>query len=229
MEVRLAESPDDFLFVAHVSRWRHYLRNPVPYIARPVAYILEHNKIPLGIFVFSIPQATDCRHWWGKKAKITKWQVQDLSRVWVSPLIQSGGYWAKPEIVPGRWVNGRYEPTILTWALSRAFKMIQKDYLRLWPPVEPEKPYHIRLIISYHDPKYHDGYIYRAMSALPMYTYKTGKPRMSSSKLFGWCWPIKQPFWNISRLNIIRQRQMRLPLCNLQKPKTKKRKRKARI
>jgi len=230
MDIRIARTDSELAFCNHVCKWRHYLGTEIPPIARPMFYILEHNGIPLGVFGFSIPQATHCGSWWGKNAPITKWQVVDMSRVWVSPLIQAGGYWAKPEIVPGRWVNGRYQPNTVTWAIGQIFKRVQEDWIAYWPPVELDKPYHILLIISYHDPKYHNGAIYRALNALPMYTHKaTGKPKTGSSKLYGYCWRLKLPRWHWWQLDHLRPRNMRLPFENLEKPINKKRKRKARV
>jgi len=229
MEIRIATTPEDLKFCHYVCRWRHYLGTAVPPIARPMFYILEHNNVPLGVFGFSIPQATHCGNWWGKNAAITKWQVVDMSRVWVSPLIQAGGYWARPDMVPGRWVDGRYQPNTVTWAIGKIFKRIQKDWVAYWPPVELAKPYHVLLIISYHDPAYHNGSIYRALNALPMYTHpSTGKPRQSSSKLYGYCWKLKRPTWDWWNLDNLRPRNMRLPFGSLGKPLNKKRVRRPR-
>lgn len=190
---------------------RHYLRQPVTVKARPMAYIIRHDDFRVGLIIISHPHAPLCRGWWGYPGLPTQWQVVDLCRIWLDPDIQRGGFWAVPGEVPGHIDRcGDFRPTVATWAIHQVLQLVQRDRVRLWPPVYPAQPYHILLAISYHDPLYHRGVIYRQAGAAAMYRDAAGQPAPGPSGKYGWCWRLAQPTWHWQELAGIRSRTMRM-------------------
>jgi hypothetical protein len=57
---------------------------------------------------------------------------------------------------------------VASWFIGQVLERIQEDWVSLWPPVYLDNPYHIRLVISYHDPAHHKGTIYKASGAEPL-------------------------------------------------------------
>lgn len=191
---------------------RHYLRQRVYNRARPMVYVVRYGQRPVGLVMVTIPHATKCRGWWGYPGLITQWQVLDMCRVWLDPAVQQGGELCLPGIVPHHFDRkGIFRPTVATWCIDQVLGRVQRDRISLWPPIYPQLPYHIRLIISYHDPQYHRGTIYRESGAIPMYTDSAGNPIPGPSGKYGWCWPLEQPDWEWSEIKIAQPRTMRLP------------------
>lgn len=189
----------------------HYLHQPVDPRARPMVYTVVWKEMRIGLVMLGIPHATKCAGWWGYPGLPTQWQVVDLCRIWLSPAIQAGGEWCTPEHVPGYHDRrGTWRPTVATWAIAQVLERVQADRVRLWPPVYPAQPYHIELAISYHDPQYHRGTIYRESHATPMYTDTAGQPVPGSSGKYGWCWRLPRPDWQWSDLDDIRPRTLRM-------------------
>jgi hypothetical protein len=200
----------DLAWAQQVVLEQHYLHQYVDPRARPMVYVLQRDGIPCGLVMLGIPHATRCAGWWGYPSLPTQWQVVDLCRIWLAPMVQRGGHWAKPGVVPGFLDrHGEFRPTVATWAIQQVLGMVQADRVRLWPPVYPEQPYHILLAISYHDPKFHRGVIYREAQALPMYSF-AGLPVPGPSGKFGWCWWLPTPSWEWSQLDNINPRNLRL-------------------
>lgn len=142
------------------------------------------------------------------------WQVLDLNRIILNPRIQFGGEFAlSPGIVPG-FIDrkGVFRPTVASWAIKKVLHRIQKDRVSLWPPVILDDPYHIRLVISYHDPQYHKGTIYKVTNALPMYINDQGESIPGPSGKYGWCWPLSEPNWKWQDIEIRSPRQIRMAL-----------------
>jgi hypothetical protein len=190
---------------------RHYLRSPVDPRARPMVYVVRRDDWRVGLIVLGIPHATRCTGWWGYPDLPTQWQVVDLSRIWLDPDLQAGGFWCEPGSVPGYTDrHGVFRPTVATWAISEVLGRVQADRVRLWPPVYPSQPYHIRLAISYSDPRFHKGTIYRHAKALPMYLDRSGKPTPGSSGKYGWAWRLPEPAWTWEDLTGVRSRTMRM-------------------
>ncbi len=189
----------------------HYLHQPVDPRARPMVYVIRHDDFRQGLVMLGIPHATRCAGWWGYPGLPTQWQVVDLCRIWLDPDLQAGGYWCRPGVVPG-FVDrrGEFRPTVATWAIHEVLQRVQRDRVRLWPPVYPSQPYHIELAISYHDPLYHRGTIYRHANALPMYTDAAGEPELGPSNKYGWCWRLPRPDWEWHQLTGIKSRTMRM-------------------
>lgn len=215
LSLRLGDA-NDLAWAQHTVTEHHYLRRRVDPRARPMAYIIDgvvapHTNTTVGLIMLGIPHATKCTGWWGYPDLPTQWQVVDLCRIWLAPAVQSGGAWCKAGIVPG-FVDrrGAFRSTAATWAIHEVLRRVQADRVRLWPPVYPAQPYHIRLAISYHDPRYHRGTIYRHAGALPMYTGADGAPAPGSSGKYGWCWRLPEPDWNWADLTDLRSRTLRL-------------------
>lgn len=206
----------DLTWAQDVVTKHHYLHQTVDPRARPMVYVVNYaapglGPIRAGLVMLGIPHATKCGGWWGYPGLPTQWQVVDLCRIWLSPAIQSDGLWCNPGDVPG-FVDrhGAFRPTTATWAIAEVLQRVQADRVRLWPPVYPEQPYHIRLAISYHDPKFHRGTIYRQSGATPMVTDAQGVPAASSSGKVGWCWPLPEPGWTWGELSDIKPRTLRM-------------------
>lgn len=206
----------DLAWAQATVREHHYLHQPVHPRARPWTYILTAGLNVgierLGLIMISIPHATRCKGWWGYPGLPTHWQVVDLCRIWLSPRIQAGGDLCRPNQVPGFFDRkGVWRPTVASWAIEQVLDRIQVDWVSLWPPVYPNQPYHVRLVISYQDPVYHDkGTIYRATAARPMYTDYKGEPAPGSSGKLGWAWPLPKPVWAWDEIEIRQPRTMRL-------------------
>jgi hypothetical protein len=210
LTIRLGGKPD-LTWAQRTVTEHHYLRQPVDSRARPMVYVIDYDAVPVGLVMLGIPHATRCTGWWGYPGLPTQWQVVDLCRIWLSPALQDGGRWCDPEFVPGFTDrHGRFRPTTATWAISEVLQRVQADRVRLWPPVYLEQPYHILLAISYHDPRFHRGTIYKQSGALPLYTDSDGVPIPGSSGKFGWCWPLPVPAWEWKELSDIRPRQIRM-------------------
>jgi hypothetical protein len=206
---------NDLTWAQRIVAQYHYLRQPVDPRARPMVYIVRSDddtyQRPLGLIMLGIPHATRCTGWWGYPGLPTQWQVVDLCRIWIDPDLQPGGRWCDPYTVPGFYDRrGKFRPTTPTWAINEVLQRVQADRVRLWPPVYLAQPYHIELAISYHDPAYHRGTIYRHSHATPMYTDATGAPIPGSSGKFGWCWKLPKPSWEWGELTDIRARQIRM-------------------
>lgn len=189
----------------------HYLHQPVDPRARPMAYVISYESTPVGVVMLGIPHATRCTGWWGYPGLPTQWQVVDLCRIWLAPAIQTGNNLCEPGIVPGYHDrHGQWRPTTPTWAITEVLARVQADRVRLWPPVYPEQPYHIRLAISYHDPRFHRGTIYRHSHAAPMYVDNAGSPKPGPSGKYGWAWNLVAPTWGWEDLTKIHPRTLRM-------------------
>lgn len=192
----------------------HYLHQSVHRKARPHCYVIQLPAgQPVGLVIISLPHATRNRGWWGYPGLPTQWQVVDISRIWLSPLVQIGGDLCRPLMVPG-FVDrrGDWRPAVATWAIGEVLKSVGEDRVSLWPPVYLDQPYHIRLAISYHDPQYHSGTIYRQSKALPMYTDDAGSPIVGPSGKYGWCWKLSEPTWTWQDIHIRQPRTLRMAI-----------------
>lgn len=203
----------DLAWAQEMVTYMHYLNQKVDPRARPMAYIIRHNGKRLGLIMVGHPHATKCGGWWGYPGLPTQWQVVDLCRICLAPTLQRGGPLAQPGLVPG-FIDrrGEFRPTVASWAIGEVLSRVQRDRVSMYPPVYPEQPYHIRLAISYHDPAYHKGFIYRATHASPMYTDAAGNARPGPAGKFGWCYPLPEPAWTWEQIPILRPRNMRLAL-----------------
>lgn len=189
----------------------HYLHAPVDPRARPMVYVIKWIGERAGLVILGIPHATKCGGWWGYEGLPTQWQVVDLCRIWIDPELQYGGDFCRPGHVPGYTDrHGTFRPTVATWAISEVLSRVQADRVRLWPPVYPSQPYHIELAVSYSDPRFHRGTIYRLAGAVPMYRTVGGEPIPGPSGKYGWAWRLSRPAWEWEELTEIQPRTLRM-------------------
>lgn len=193
------------MVVAH-----HYLHTPVHPIARPMVYVLRLDGRRVGLVMVALPHAARCRGWWGYVGLPTQWQTLDLCRIWLDPELQGNGRLCRPDVVPG-FIDrrGAWRPSTPSWMIETILGRVQEDRVSLYPPVYLEQPYHIRLVISYHDPLHHKGTIYKATNALPMYTDE-GTAVPGPSGKFGWCWQLDAPLWQWQDIHILKPRTIRM-------------------
>ena len=210
LSIRLGDDAD-LAWAQRTVVEQHYLHQRVDPRARPMTYVVEWRQMRVGLVMLGIPHATKCGGWWGYPGLPTQWQVVDLCRIWIDPDLQPKGRWCDPYTVPGFYDRkGNFRPTTPTWMINEVLQRVQADRVRLWPPVYLTQPYHIELAISYHDPQFHRGTIYRHSHATPMYTDANGNPIPGSSGKYGWCWRLPAPAWEWDNLTGIRSRQIRM-------------------
>lgn len=156
----------------------HYLRASVDPRSRPFVYLVElhHPQIlpqRIGTLIFGRPESTRCYQ--GKltygslsdaaagRAQFDRWEVLNLARVWLSPIVQAGGQWHRPSLLPG-YVDrrGLWRSTLASTVITEALARVGYDYLSAHPPVDCAYPYAIRAVLSYCDRRLHKGTIYRA-------------------------------------------------------------------
>lgn len=79
----------------------HYLHRPVDSRCSVEGYSVHLDMIAgiAGYLIFGRPEATRCCDWYGGvddaqagRVEVTRWQVLNLARVWISPALQPGGW-----------------------------------------------------------------------------------------------------------------------------------------
>ncbi len=147
----------------------HYLgRMPDPRTSAEL-FLIQCGD-PVGALVFGRPEATRCADWYGSvedvaagRCEVTRWQVLNLSRVWIHTDYNCGGRLASPGRVPGFWDRtDMWRSTLASEAIKSAMAVIGWWYLCLRPPCFLDEPYEIRWLLSYCDTRLHRGTIYRA-------------------------------------------------------------------
>lgn len=213
LAIRLAGDNADLVWANAAVRLHHYLHTPPVPISRPHCYIVDYFDERVGLIMVAQPHAPRCRGHWGYKGLITQWQVLDLCRIWLDPIVQAGGALCGPGASPG-FIDrqGVWRPAVATWAIKEVLARVQQDRISLWPPVYLEQPYHIRRVISYHDPRHHRGTIYKQSGAKPMYTSSSGDPVPGPSGKYGWYWDLPEPTWTWQDIEIARPRTMRMAI-----------------
>jgi hypothetical protein len=151
----------------------HYLRSAPDPRSRPFCYLVTIAGERAGCLWFGRPESTRCYRGQlrygsladvsGGRAEFDRWEVLNLSRVWLSPDVQAGGRLCVPAVVPGFTDRkGAFRSTLATAVIHAAFARVGFDYLAAHPPCFPEQPYRIRAVLSYCDTRLHRGTIYRA-------------------------------------------------------------------
>lgn len=151
----------------------HYRRTPVPGRACPEAWgVRALDGIPnyIGYLIVGRPQATSCYPWYGSvedvrtgRAQVTRWQVLNLARVWIAPIVQHGGQLYASDWLPGYTDRrGVWRSTLASAALQLLAERVGFEYLIARPPVFLEEPYEVRWLLSYCDSGLHRGVIYQA-------------------------------------------------------------------
>lgn len=134
----------------------HYLHRPVDPRCSPVAYlVLDADEQRVGCLMFGRPQASRVNGWYGDVADVeagrcplTRWQVINLARIWLDPLIQRGG--------------AQFIENAATQVIALALRHIVSDFLLVHPPCFLDEPYELRECLSYLDVRQHRGTLYRA-------------------------------------------------------------------
>ncbi len=148
----------------------HYRRSPVDGRSSVEGYAVQHDRLGrVGLLLFGRPEATVCRPWYGSVAEAqngrvacTRWQVLNLARVWMDPKVQKGGKYCTYEYLPGFTDrSGYWRSALASTAIRMATRQIGMDYLLRRPPCFLDEPYQIDWLLSYCDPAYHKGVIYR--------------------------------------------------------------------
>lgn len=219
LSIRLGNSAD-LAWAQRTVKEHHYLHQQVNNQARPMVYIVDFKSDHIGLVMVGIPHATRNKNWYGYPDQITQWQVVDLCRIWIDPRFQINsemcGIMAGPTVTPGFYDRkGNWRSTLASWVIGEVLNRVQYDRVSLYPPVYPNQPYHIRLVISYHDPQFHNGIIYREMGWEPMYWQempwpKPPNPTTGPSGKFGWVWRLPEPTWTWDEITIRRPRTLRM-------------------
>lgn len=167
----MLERPDGIRWAQETVVANHYLHQPVDSRCSVEGYAVTHSDIGrIGLFIFGRPEATVCRDWYGSvddvrsgKREVTRWQVLNLARVWLSPDVQGGGKYYSPDLLPGFCDRkGMWHSTLASSAIRIAMQTIGFDYLVSRPPCFLDEPYEIKWLLSYCNTKLHRGVIYAA-------------------------------------------------------------------
>lgn len=138
----------------------HYLHAPVDPRSSPLAYVVTLAGMRVGCLIFGRPESTclydpTSRLTYGSYEDVQtgrclydRWEIVNLARVWLDPIIQRGGFLYIPHAAS----------TVIKVALAR----VGYDYLLAHPPVDCARPYQIRVCLSYCDTTIHTGYLYHA-------------------------------------------------------------------
>ena len=138
----------------------HYLHTPVDPRCSPVAYLVLRDSERVGCLIFGRPEATRAYGWYGsvsdthrspddpRYCPLTRWQILNLARVWLSPDIQHEGK--------------HYIPNAATHIIAQSLQHIVFHYLMMRPPVWCEEPYELKQCLSYCNSAIHRGTIYQA-------------------------------------------------------------------
>jgi len=172
--LEVAQDPATLGWASDAVSEHHYLHKPPDRRSRPLCYVVRlatHGYI--GCLWFGRPESTRCFHGtltYGSRqdaaagrAAYDRWEVLNLSRVWLCSSVQPGGDLYRPDFLPG-FVDrqGHFRSTLASTVIRLALARVGFDYLRLHPPVFVDEPYAIRAVLSYCDTRLHRGTIYRA-------------------------------------------------------------------
>jgi hypothetical protein len=149
----------------------HYLRTFPDPRTQPLTYVLRMCGRPVGCLVFGRPESTRCYRGgltYGTladrasgRAVYDRWEILNLSRVWLDPSVQDGGRYAATRSIPGfRDRHGDWRPAMGSALITHALGRIGFDYLMARPPCFVEEPYEIRAVLSYCDTRIHRGRLY---------------------------------------------------------------------
>jgi hypothetical protein len=155
VQVRLA-TPVELHMGQRLVAEHHYLHRAVDARCSPLAYVVAVGSDRwAGVLVFGRLQATRCYPWYGSpadvacgRARLSRWEVLGLARIWLAADVQRGGRC--------------YVPNLATQVVAVALRRIVLDYLLLHPPCFLDEPWQLRECASYCDTSRHNGALYRA-------------------------------------------------------------------
>jgi hypothetical protein len=163
--MNLAVYRDDSVEVRQVVERCHYLHRWPDPRSLPFAYRLEvdgQRCTPdgqlCGVVVMKKPQHHRQIGMFGYPGLPTAWQVLDLARVWVAPYFQP----FRHERPNRKGMETTHTLNVFSRMVGLVMRRVQADWLEHHPPVFPDLPYDILLIISYCELSHHDGTAYRA-------------------------------------------------------------------
>ena len=143
--IELIEQPISWLNRA--AEQYHYMHRPVHRRATPFGWSIRFDGqdaidgVPCGFIMFASIHFTRLAGVFGYPGLPTKWQTLSLSRLWLHDDLPHNSE---------------------TVVIAKALHLVQRRWLEVHPPVDPEQPYHVLRIISYSDSRFHLGTIYRA-------------------------------------------------------------------
>jgi len=176
----------------------HYRHSPMDVRCSVEGYAVLLENYRVGLLLFGRPEATRCYPWYGSVeeagsglVEVTRWQVLNLARVWLSSAVQVGGSLCTPDLVPGYYDRkGIWRSTLASTVIGTAAQRIGFDYLVRRPPVFLDEPYQIEWLLSYCDPAYHKGTIYRESgfqlyrtNAAGLMTWRIRLPELTQEQL----------------------------------------------
>lgn len=164
LSLHLATLPAEYRYAQALVAAHHYLHTPVDSRTSPLAYLVRWQAddgsppIAAGCLIFGRPEATRCYTGsltYGSlsdvasgRARFSRWEILNLSRIWLDPRIQRGG--------------AHYIPNAATYLVAQALRRVVVDYLMQRPPCFLDEPYELRVCLSYCDTRIHTGALYRA-------------------------------------------------------------------
>lgn len=166
----------------------HYMHRPVHRRACPFGWAVlfdgekyQADGSPSGFIVFASVHFVRLRGEFGYPGLPTKWQVLCLSRLWLHDNLPRNSE---------------------TCTIAKALKRVQRRWLEIHPPRNPDEPYHILKILSYADTRYHNGTVYRAANFREAgYTVSQKRHKNSrghganGAKLIRFVYDLPEPQW----------------------------------
>lgn len=184
--IELEESPASVLNRMAVEY--HYMHRPVHPRACPFGWRVRFagedtrpDGVPCGFIIFCSIHFVRLTGVFGYEGLPTKWQVLSLARLWLHDDLPHNSE---------------------TVVIAKALKMVQRRWLEVHPPRFVNQPYHVRLIISYADSRYHQGTIYRAANfeehgrtVSQKRHHNSRGPGMGDAELIRFLYRLPEPRW----------------------------------
>lgn len=168
LTLALANDAETRLANAMVTRY-HYLHSPVDARCSLLAYLVLLGGQRVGVLIFGRPEATRTGDWYGDvadkdagKCRFSRWEILNLARIWLDPVVQEGGAWHSHDLIPGFYDRQQiFHSRLATTVVEMALECVVIDYLIAFPPVDTSEPYAITEVLSYCDTAHHKGTVYQ--------------------------------------------------------------------
>lgn len=199
----MGKLPDRIKLVPRPRAWlnrmaeeHHYMHRPIHTRACPFGWGVSFDGEqvrpdgrPAGFIIFASIHFTKLGGEFGYPGLPTKWQVLSLARLWLH------------DDLPRNSETVVIAKTLRQKGHERLAR-VQRRWLRVHPPIHPDRPYHILKIISYADTRYHEGTIYRAanfrLSGRTVSKRRHKNTRgsgMDGAELIRFIYDLEQPRW----------------------------------
>lgn len=165
----------------------HYMHRAVHQRACPFGWCVSFDGqgklsdgAPAGFIMFASVHFTRLAGVFGYPGLPTKWQTLSLARLWLH------------DDLP------RNSETVV---IAKALRMVQRRWLEVHPPRYLDEPYHVRVILSYADTRYHQGTIYRAANfredgrTVSQTRHKNTRGGMDGAELIRFVYCLDEPRW----------------------------------